>query len=101
MSLEDLFSIRRHRQQSLVDNLADQLDQLRREFGHLGRAVSREARDTAGDFGREAAKQGAWLAGAASRNAMRSARAIRRDPLPAIAVVGTALLLAHLLSGRK
>lgn len=101
MSLEDLFPIRRHRRDSVVDNLADQFEHWRRDFAHAGRSVSRDARDTAEELGREAARQGAWLAGAASRNAVRSAKALRRDPVPAIAVIGTALLLAHLLSGRK
>lgn len=101
MSFEDLFPLRHRRHESVIDSLWDHLDQLRREFGHVGRTVSREARDSAGDFGREAAKQGAWLAGVASRKAVRGARAIRRDPVPAIAVLGTALLLAHLLTSRK
>lgn len=101
MSFEDLISLRHRRHDSVIDTLADQLDHLRREFGHVGRSLSREARDNASDLGREAAKQGAWLAGAASRNAMRGAKAVRRDPLPTIAVLGTALLVAHLLTSRK
>jgi hypothetical protein len=53
------------------------------------------------DWGRDAARQGAWLAGAASRKAVQGARAVQRDPVPLLAVLGTAVLLTSLLSSRR
>ncbi|ODT50180.1 hypothetical protein [Devosia sp. 63-57] len=104
MSLIDLFAPRRH---TPMDAMADQLDTLRRDIRRVSRQVASRAGDTADDvgevaveFGREAARRGAHLAGVASRQAIKGAEAVRRDPVPIIALVGTALLLAHLLSRR-
>ncbi|KKB77417.1 hypothetical protein VW35_14765 [Devosia soli] len=106
MHLEDLFVSRRR--QDPLEAIAAQLHELRRQSRHLNRAVSHGANDIAEEFGdavsdwsREAAKQGAWLAGVASRKAVRSAQAIQRDPIPVIAVLGTALLLGSLLTRRR
>jgi hypothetical protein len=100
MNLEDLFPSRRHHS-GLPDRLSAQVDQLRRDIGEISAVLSREAHHTANEWSREAARQGAWLAGVAGRKAVRGAEAVRRDPLPALAIVGTALLLAHLFSSRK
>jgi len=106
MHLEDLFTPRRR--QDPLEAIAAQLQELRRQSRHLNRTVSHGASDIADEFGdavsewgREAAKQGAWLAGVASRKAMRGAQAVQRDPLPVIAVLGTALLLGSLLTRRR
>lgn len=107
MHLEDLFTPRRRRDDPL-DNIAAQINDLRRQARHISRHLSDNAGDVAGDVGdimsdwsREAAKQGAWLAGVASRKAVSSARAVQRDPIPVIAVLGTAILLTSLLSRRR
>jgi hypothetical protein len=106
MRLEDIFTPRRHNDP--LDAIAAQLGELRRQLGHTNRAVSHNAHDLANGLGdavsewsREAAKQGAWLAGVASAKAVRGARAVQRDPVPVIAVLGTAILLTSLLARRR
>ncbi|MBF0678158.1 MAG: hypothetical protein IR164_04370 [Devosia sp.] len=99
MNLEDLFPSRRHHS-SLPDRLTAQVNQLRREIGDISSVLSREAQNTASEWGHEAAKQGAWLAGIAGRKAVKGADAVRRDPLPALAIVGTAILLTALFTRR-
>jgi len=83
------------------NSLEARIESLQRDMRRIGRSVSKQASHTAddwsdniSDFGHQAAKQGMQLAEAASTQAWRGARAVRRDPLPAIAVVGTVLLLA-------
>ncbi|KRA99451.1 hypothetical protein ASD83_02720 [Devosia sp. Root685] len=107
MRLEDLFTSRR-RQHDPLEALAAQIGELRRQTRHISRALSHNAGDVAGDFGdtisdwsHDAARQGAWLAGIASRKAVQGARAVQRDPVPVIAVIGTVALLASLLARRR
>jgi hypothetical protein len=107
MHLEDLFTPRR-RQHDPLESLAAQIGELRRQTRHISRSLSHNAGDVAGDltdtisdWGHDAARQGAWLAGVASRKAVQSARAVQRDPLPVVAVLGTAILLASLLTRRR
>jgi len=107
MHLEDLFTPRRHHHDPL-DALAAQINELRRQTRHISRTLSHNAGDVAGDLGdtlsdwsHDAARQGAWLAGVASRKAVQGARAVQRDPVPVIAVLGTAVLLASLLVHRR
>lgn len=107
MHLEDLFTPRRRRHDPL-DALAAQIAEMRRQSRDISRALSHNGHDIAGElgdamshWGHDAARQGAWLAGVASRKAVAGARAVRRDPLPAIAVLGTAALLASLLVRRR
>lgn len=106
MRLEDLFAPRRRH--DTIDTLLAHIGDLRRQTRHVGRNVSHNAHSVAEDFGdamsdlsHQAARQGAWLAGIASRKAVDSARAVKRDPLPAIAVLGTALLLTSLMTRRR
>jgi hypothetical protein len=87
-----------------TNSLEARIEGLQRDMRRIGRSLGKQASHTADDwsdnltdFGRTAAKQGAQLAEIAGHQAWRGARAVRRDPLPAIAVVGTALLLASLL----
>ena len=107
MHLEDLFPSRRHRHDPL-DAIAAQIGELRRQTRHLSKSLSHNAGDVAGDLGdtmsdwsREAAKQGAWLAGVASNKVVHGARAVQRDPVPVIAIVSTAILLTTLLARRR
>ncbi|WIY54268.1 hypothetical protein O9Z70_07045 [Devosia sp. YIM 151766] len=86
------------------NSLEARLENLQRDMRRIGRSLSSQAGHTAddwgehlSDFGREAAKQSRHLAEFAGNQAWRSARAVRRDPLPAIAVIGTVLLLARLM----
>lgn len=86
------------------NSLEAQLDAMRRDVRRIGKALARQAEqhtdDWAGSFGelsRDAMRQGSHLAEVASAQAWRGARQLRRDPLPALAVVGTCLLLARLL----
>jgi hypothetical protein len=81
-----------------------QIQALQGEIRRVSRTISRQANHASeewghdlSEFGREAARQGAHIAGFAGQQAMRSADALRRDPLPAIAIVGTVLLLSRLL----
>ncbi|NMA99687.1 MAG: hypothetical protein GX970_16555 [Phyllobacteriaceae bacterium] len=81
-----------------------QIQALQHEIRRVGRTLSRQASHASedwgndlGDFGREAARQGAYIASVAGQQAMRGADALRRDPLPAIAIVGTVFLLSRLL----
>lgn len=85
------------------NSLEARIASLQREMRHIGRNLSSRAGHTAedwgdnvSDFGREAARQGMQLAEMAGSQAWRASRAVRRDPIPAIAVIGTALLLASL-----
>ncbi len=86
------------------NSLEARIESLQRDMRRMGRSLSKQASHTAddwsdhiSDFGREASKQGWQLAEQAGTQAWRGARAVRRDPVPAIAVVGTVLLLASLL----
>lgn len=107
MRLDDLFTSRR-RHDDPLEALAAQIGDLRRQTRHISRALSHNAGDVAGDlgelmsdWGHDAARQGAWLAGVASRKAMQGARAVQRDPVPLLAVLGTAVLLTSLLSRHR
>jgi hypothetical protein len=84
-----------------------QLRDLRREVRRVSHSVARHAghtaddwNDTLSDLGREAAKRGAEFAEIAAYQAGRGAKALRNDPLPAIAILGTAFLVARLFSRR-
>lgn len=86
------------------NSMEARIEALQHEMRRIGRNLAHRAghsaddwSDQISDFGREAARQGMHLAEMAGSQAWRSARAVRRDPLPAIAVIGTALLLARLL----
>ena len=86
------------------NSLEAQLEAMRRDVRRIGKALARQAErqtddwaDHVGDFGRETMRQGTRLAEIASTQAWRGARQLRRDPLPAIAILGTGLLLARLL----
>ncbi|MCP8882092.1 hypothetical protein NIM87_01095 [Devosia sp. XJ19-1] len=88
-------------------SLEAQLHAMRRDVQRIGKALSRQAshhtegwNDHLSDFGREAAHHTAHLAEIAGTQAMRGAIMVRHDPLPALAVIGTGLLLARLLSRR-
>ncbi|QQR40657.1 hypothetical protein [Devosia rhizoryzae] len=69
---------------------------LSRQVGHL----ANEWGDELAVLGREAAKRGAEIAEFAAYKAGRGAKALRSDPLPAIAIIGTALLAAQLFKRR-
>lgn len=86
------------------NSLEARIESLQRDIRRMGRSLSKQASHTADDWGdqfsdfsREATRQGWHLAEQAGTQAWRGARAVRRDPLPAIAVVGTVLLLASLI----
>ncbi len=88
--------------------LEAQLHEMRREVARISRTLSGKAghasedlSETLGELGREAMRQGSHLAEVAGDQAKRGARAIRHDPLPAIAVVGTILLVSHLLRSTR
>ena len=87
--------------------LETQLRELRRDIRRVSQSVARHAGHTADDWsdnlsdiGREAARRGAQFAEIAAHQAGRGARALRHDPLPAIAILGTAFLVARLFSRR-
>jgi hypothetical protein len=107
MRLDDLFTSRR-RHDDPLEMLAAQIGDLRRQTRHISRTLSHNAGDVASDigdlvsdWGHDAAKQGAWLAGVASRKALQGARAVQRDPVPVLAILGTTVLLASLLLRRR
>ncbi len=86
------------------NSLEARIESLQRDMRRIGRSLSKQASHTADDwsdnfseFGREATRQGVQLAEQVGTHAWRGARAVRRDPIPAIAVVGTVLLLASLM----
>lgn len=105
MNIEHLLSqLTGQRHESALET---QLRELRREVRRVSQSVSRHAGHTAddwgdqiSDFGREAAKRGAEFAEVAAYQAGRSAKALRKDPLPLIAILGTAFLVSQLLSRR-
>ena len=103
MSL-DTFLTQLTSQRPHPNSLEAQLEAMRRDVRRIGKALARQAErqtddwaDHVGDFGRDAMRQGTHLAEIASTQAWRGARQLRRDPLPAIAILGTGLLLARLL----
>lgn len=106
MSLDTLLNqlgIQRHDPHSLEA----QLHAMRRDVRRIGKALSQHASNNADewsehltDFGRDAARQTAHFAEIAGTQARRSADMVRRDPLPVIAIIGTALLLGSLLRRR-
>jgi len=90
------------------NSLEARIESLQRDMRRIGRSLGKQASHTADDWsdglselGRDAAYQGRHLAEMAGTQAWRGVRAVRRDPLPAIALVGTALLLASLLSTKS
>ncbi len=116
MNFDHLISqITGQRRESLLEA---QLRDLRREILKIGSAVSKQAghatddwrhqaahtahdwSDDLADLSREAARRGAEFAEVAAFQAGRGARALRKDPLPAIAILGTAFLVARLFSRR-
>ncbi|MHA6299260.1 hypothetical protein [Devosia sp. CAU 1758] len=106
MSLDTVLSqlgIQRHDPHSLEA----QLHAMRREVQRIGKIVSHHAShntdkwgDQLTDFSRDAARHTAHFAELAGGQAIRGARIVRRDPLPTIALIGTALLLANLFRRR-
>jgi hypothetical protein len=81
-----------------VRRLSQALSNQAGHFSHDARHVADDWGDTLSGLSREAMRHGSQFAEAAGKNAWRSADAFRRDPLPAIAIVGTAWLLSRLLS---
>lgn len=86
------------------NSLEARIEALQRDMRRIGRSLSKQAGHAAddwsenlSDFGREASRQGMHLAEMAGNQAWRGARALRRDPVPAIAIVATVLLLASLM----
>lgn len=84
--------------------LEAQIDSLRHDIRRVAQGLSRSTSRASeewghdlGEFGREAARQSAYLAGVASHQALRGVNVVRSNPVPTIAVIGTALLLARLL----
>ena len=103
MSLNSLLT-QLGQQRPKPNGLEAQLDAMRRDVRRVGSIVARQAgqraddwADHIGDFGREAVRHGTHLAEIAGTQAWRGAAQLRRDPLPAIAIIGTGLLLARLL----
>jgi hypothetical protein len=89
------------------NSLEAQLHAMRRDVHRLARTLSLEAGRNAEDWGHhfldagnDVARHTAHLAGIASRQALRGARQVGRDPLPALAILGTGLLLARLMRRR-
>jgi hypothetical protein len=77
---------------------------MRREVRRIGRSLSNQVghsaedwTDQIGGLSRDAARNAAHFAELAGTQARRSARYVQKDPLPLIAVIGTGLLIAHLL----
>jgi hypothetical protein len=98
--------------------LEAQLDSLRRDIrqlrhsatnhaGHLAGSVSHRAShvgdewgDSLADLSREAARYGTQIAETAGEHSRRAVRAVKNDPLPVIAVIGTVVLLSALLRSK-
>ncbi len=88
-------------------SLEAQLHAMRREVHRLTQSLSRQTGQTANHLGDQlheissaVATQTGELAQLAGQEARKGAEMIRRDPVPAIALAGTALLLMRLLSRR-
>jgi len=88
-------------------SLEGQLHAMRRDVQHLRQSLSRQTGQAANhwgnqlhDIGSTVATQTGEFAQFAGQEARKGAGMIRRDPLPAIALAGTALLLMRLLSRR-
>ncbi|MEQ9637343.1 MAG: hypothetical protein RLW68_14815 [Devosia marina] len=88
-------------------SLEGQLHAMRRDVQHLRQSLSRQTGQTANHWGDQlheigsaVATQTGEFAQLAGQEARKGAGMIRRDPLPAIALAGTALLLMRLLSRR-
>ena len=103
MSL-DTFLTRLGIQRHDPNSLEAQLHAMRRDVQRIGQYLNRQSAsmtdewgERAHDFGRQAAINTAEFAQQASKQALIGAGKVRRDPLPAIALVGTALLLARLM----
>ena len=103
MSLSNLLSLSRPSRATPLDRLSHEVGDLQHRIQQIGsslgiepRALRSELSSKASEFGQDAA----WLAGVASRGVLRNARAVKRDPVPAIAVAGTALLLLALITKR-
>jgi len=99
MSLETLLTqlgLQRHD----PNRLESQLQAMRRDVQRLSHLIDSQTghwSDQAQNLGQMAAYHSSEIAHAAGRQALRGAEMVRRDPLPAIALFGTALLLARLL----
>jgi len=102
MSLDTLLAylgIHRHDPHSLESQLQAMRHDVRRLSNMLGKQTG-DWSDRAQEFGHMAASHGREIADATGKQALRGANMVRRDPLPAIAFVCTALLLSQLLKRR-
>ena len=100
--LADLGFKRRH-QNDLERRLAELSRDISRTSRHLRGEASGLAHDwgeSITDLGTQAAHHGGKLAEQALQQASRATGAVRRDPLPAIVVAGTALLVLSFLTRR-
>lgn len=86
------------------DNLEAKLHAMRRDVRKMTAALShhlaQEGEELTGQaraFGTRAAQQSKHLTRVAGSQALAGASHLRRDPLPAIALIGTGLLIARLL----
>lgn len=107
MSLDDLFGLF-PRRKTRLELLQSQIADLEHEIAHLSRSLAGHAGrsashlgDLAQRYGQDAAHQSALIAGELARQAQRGARAVRQDPVPTLAVLATAALLASFLSRRR
>lgn len=106
MSLNTLLTQLRLQRQD-PHSLEAQLHAMRRDVQRLRQALSRQTAQATNHWGDQLHEIGSTLATQtgefaqlAGQEARKGAGMIRRDPVPAIALAGTALLLMRLLSQR-
>lgn len=85
-------------------DLEDQISHLKRELSKLGRAaghVGADVRHDAAELGEALWKGGSAVARSVSRSAVGAGRAVRRDPVPAVAAAIAAACILSLVLSRK
>lgn len=107
MSLDDIFNFGR-RPRTRTEMLQAQIDGMSRDIRRISHSLSQHAGEqsgniahTAAELGRTAMHEASALADEFGHHAIRGARAVKRDPLPVIAVLGTTVLLASLFARRR
>jgi len=106
MSIVNRHAFRRieHRSEDVAERLSEHLSVLRKEIGALAAALGansgkqlRSVRKDANSLAHDAQAQLPLIAARVQHRALGAGHALRKDPMPAMVMVGTVALLASLL----
>jgi ElaB/YqjD/DUF883 family membrane-anchored ribosome-binding protein len=84
-----------------LSHLREEVDALTHSLQRMSRHVGKDAGHAANDLLDQAWHQGEVVAQQLGKQAVRTGRAVRKDPVPIIVAVAGLALLASLLIGRR